>query len=837
MSSHTSPAACAVEVHKFGGSSLADAPRMHHAAGLVRNAGPGTVVVASAMGGVTQALHALLATGGGAGDDPARVSRLTGRHLQVARSLAPDDHALGRWLEDWGRQLADALRAHRDGDPDAGERVLGAGELASSRLLHAALGGDAAGWAWLDAREVLFMQPGETGLVPQRERSREALAAWRSGTGARGVVTTGYIASLPDGRATTLGRNGSDYSAALFADLLDAGQLTIWTDVDGIHSADPRRVPEAVPLPTVSYAEACELAYFGAGILHPQTLAPLQARGIPVLLRNSLRPEAPGTRISGAHAGQAHAATGLSLVEDRALLELVGSGLVGVPGTAERFFGALRGAGISVTMISQGSSEHSICCVIDRAQLGPARQAVEAAFADWIAEGRVQGVRHSDGISVLAAVGEGMVGRRGVAARLFTGLAQGRVNVRAIAQGAGERNISVAVDGHDAARALRAAHAAFWLSPRTLSIGIVGPGQVGRALLEQIGASARRLRQEGIDLRVRALADSRRMVLSADGASPDTLLQSLQSSSRTCDLDALAAHVAGDLLPHAVIVDCTASASVSDRYADWLEAGIHVVTPNKLAASGPLAGYRAIQAACRTGGGSIHLEATVGAGLPVLRTLRDLVETGDRLHAVEGLLSGTLSWLFNRFDGRQPFSGLVREARRLGYTEPDPRVDLSGLDVARKLVILARQAGHALSLSDVEVEGLVPPGLAASPSSTLEDALGGLDAAMASRLRQAQASGGRLRYLARFSPGVEARVGPVVLPQSHPACHTRLTDNLVLFTTDRYRDNPLVVQGPGAGPEVTAAGIFGDLLAVVRAVGGAGAPDARRHADNAQVPA
>ena len=493
--------------------------------------------------------------------------------------------------------------------------------------------------------------------------------------------------------------------------------------------------------------------------------------------------------------------------------------MIGVPGTAERVFGALHAAQVSVVMISQGSSEHSICCVVRGADAARARRALDAAFARELAAGQIESISVQAGISVLAAVGDGMSGTPGTAGRLFAALGRSRVNIRAIAQGASERNISVALDSADAARALRAAHSGFYLSAQAISVGIIGPGNVGRELVTQVIDATDRLHADThLDLRVRAIATSRTMWLDDRGIVP-TDWQSHLAGAQPVDLDHFTEQVTAAHLPHAVIIDCSASSHVADRYSGWLQAGIHVVTPNKQAGSGPLERWQAIRAAAASSGARWRYEATVGAGLPIIQTLRDLIDTGDQLLAVDGILSGTLAWLFNRYDGSIAFSELVHEAHRLGYTEPDPRDDLSGLDVARKLVILAREAGMSLSLDDVVVEGLVPAQLIDVSREELLDRLGELDAAMAERLAQAQTNKHVLRYVARLDSNGNASVGLIALPNTHAFAHLQLTDNIVQFTTRRYHDNPLIVQGPGAGPEVTAAGVFADLLRVGAAIG------------------
>ncbi|MCB1560006.1 MAG: bifunctional aspartate kinase/homoserine dehydrogenase I [Xanthomonadales bacterium] len=816
-------------VHKFGGSSVATARRLLAIRELVGDGSARTAVVVSALRGVTDALVGLIdvARTGAAWRDP--LAALLARHHQVADEFGlRDPTALHHAIDDAFAPLDGWLRDIAKGadDPALDAQIHGLGEAGSSLLLHVLLSGKDAGWRRLDAREVLVVHQGELGAVVDWDASRCRFADWDAEQPGAPLVITGYVASDEAGQPTTLGRNGGDYSGAIFAVLLGADQLTIWTDVEGVLSADPRQVRDAVCLPALSYREACELAYFGATVLHPQSIAPAMQQGIPIRIRSALRPDNEGTLISVGDGidGERHPVKGLSLVERHALLELSGTGLAGVPGTAERLFAALHAAQVSVTMISQGSSEHSICCVIRDDQHVIARDVVQKAFAEEIASGQVAGVSVSSDISVLAAVGDGMAGRPGVAARLLGGLAQARVNVRAIAQGAGERNISVAIQRGDAQRGLRAAHAAFWLSPQSMSVGLIGPGNVGRALLGQLAAfDARRAARprEGLRLRLRAIANSRRMSRDERTWSDighDFDPRAALADSEALDLDALTDHVDDEHTPHALIIDCSGSDAVAARYADWLRRGIHVVTPNKHAGSGALDRYREIRAASQ-GGGQFRYEATVGAGLPVIQTLRSLLDTGDELIAIDGLFSGTLAWLFNCFDGSRPFSELLLKARSMGYTEPDPREDLSGMDVARKTVILAREAGIDMELGKVHIENLVPEALRDLPLGDFLARAGELDAPMAARLQAAQAGGGKLRYLAELDREGNARVGLTSPPADHPSLHGRLTDNLIQFRTQRYPDNPLVVQGPGAGPDVTAAGVFSDILAIGQSLG------------------
>jgi bifunctional aspartokinase / homoserine dehydrogenase 1 len=807
--------------HKFGGSSMADAQRIRAVAAILRARDDAPqIVVVSAMSGVTDALIALAASAAGRGDWREKVEVLKQRHAEVAEALGAgkDDRA---WLDAQFADLHDV--AHGLSLVGAAAEstlhfIQGLGEIWSSRLLTSHLRGEGAAAEWLDAREVLVVRHGELGAAVDWNESARKLEAWRAGRSIGRVIVSGYVARDAEGNVTTLGRNGSDYSGAIFGALFKAAEIQIWTDVDGVLSADPRVAPEAVIVPQLSYEEACELAYFGAKVIHPQTMQPAIARGIPIRIRNTFNPQHEGSLV-GAERTNEPPVKGIATISGLAIVDIEGAGMIGVPGTAERVFAALHRASISVIMISQGSSEHSICCVVRAGDAARAVDVLRDAFGRELHREQIQSVEQDPEIAVLAIVGDGMAGTPGIAARLFEALARSNVNVRAIAQGASERNISVAILEKDAARALRAVHAGFYLSPQTISIGVIGPGNVGRALIAQIERGRERLlRDSRIDLRVRAIASSKRMLVSERALDLAIWPEALAEKGAALDFATFAEHVGASHLPHALIFDCSASSDVADHYAAWLKAGIHVITPNKQAGAGPLERYRAIRTASGEGA-RFRYEATVGAGLPIISTLRDLLDTGDEVFAVEGILSGTLAWLFNKYDGSRPFSALVREAHELGYTEPDPRDDLSGMDVARKLVILAREMGQDLTLDAVNVEGLVPEGLRGVDRAAFFDQLDKLDAPMAARFEKAKREGRVLRYVAKLDREKGASVGLAELPGDHGFAHIRLTDNVVQFTTARYRDNPLVVQGPGAGPEVTAAGVFSDLLRIAAALG------------------
>jgi|HubBroStandDraft_1064217.scaffolds.fasta_scaffold17590_2 aspartokinase/homoserine dehydrogenase 1 len=819
-------------VHKFGGSSVADAQCFERVANIIESQPAAQLgVVLSACKGITDALLELVTLAESQQSSwREKLAAVRERHAGIAATLLTADSA-AEYMAGFDRDVQDiegvlqTTSIMRSAAQTVRDLCSGFGEIWSTRLFVRYLQRRAVrpNAQWIDARRCVTVEWGPLGPAVQWQSSQlklqQLLAPQGGSQPASTLVITGFIASNPQGVQTTLGRNGSDFSASIFGALLEASEIQIWTDVDGVLSADPRRVPDARVIDSLSYNEAMELAYFGAKVIHPQTMAPAVGRDIPIWIRNTFAPEKAGTLIC-ARPTSPLPVKGITSIEGVALINLEGAGMIGVPGTAHRLFGALREESISVILISQGSSEHSICCAIPEVQAPRAKNVLEAAFARELAEGQIQSVDITGAQAILAVVGDGMTGMPGVSGKLFSALGNTHINVRAIAQGASERNISVVVDGKDATRALRATHASFYLSPHTLSIGVIGPGTVGQVLLDQLASQRERLSREfKIDLRVRGVLRSRQMRLAEVGIELPHWRAELLSGSQPADLARFVEHVRVDYLPHTVLIDCSADVEVASHYHEWLAAGIHIVTPNKKANSGALAYYESLKAAGRASGAHYLYETTVGAGLPVIQTLRDLRETGDEITSIEGIFSGTLAYLFNVYDGTQPFSAIVREAKQRGYTEPDPRDDLSGTDVARKLIILGREMGLKLELSDVQIASLVPSDLITGSS---DDFLAGLtrhDGVMKRQYEGARSRGRVLRYVGALSANGTATVGLVELDEKHSFANIALTDNVVRYATARYCNNPLIVQGPGAGPEVTAGGVFADLLRLATYLG------------------
>ncbi len=621
--------------------------------------------------------------------------------------------------------------------------------------------------------------------------------------------------NLPQGEATNPHRLRSEYAASKLGGILGASGVTFWNNTSLLKSADDREVPSARVIRELSYAEASELSFFGFPIIDPQALLPAIKEEISVVLRYWDDVEDLGSIVSKEGNGEeADRVKGFSIMHNVALINVEGSGMSGVVGTASRLFSAMRRAGISVTLISQASSEYSICFAVPQDQMEAAKSTARNEFAREMDQKLIQSIEAENNLAILAAVGKRMTGQAGIAGKFFSSLGRAGVNVIAIAQGSSETNISAVIKSEDSKKALRALHARFFLSKQALSVGLIGPGSIGSTLLAQIASESERLKtQFGLDIHIRGIANSRQMLLDRDGIDPEKWQERFARETVPLDLDRFVRHIGATYFPHSLIIDCTSSSELALQYNDWMERGIHVITPNKRAGTASMEYYRSLfKTALRTGRRFLY-ETTVGAALPVIGTLQDLVQTGDRIHRIEGVVSGTLAWLFSTYDGSVPFSTLVRQAKEMGYTEPDPRDDLSGMDVGRKVVILAREIGWEVEVDTIPIDNLVPQELSSIPLDQFLERLEELDPIMEEQYRKAAAEGKKLRYVGTVDEEGRCSASLKSFDTNHPFVQAGGTDNVICFTTDRYqREQPLVVQGPGAGREVTAGGVFSDIL-------------------------
>ncbi len=777
-------------------------------------------VVVSALGGVTDALLEAAAAARAGGKWGPECEALARRHTEAVTALASasEHDAVAARVEAVLAELRDLLHGIQllhETSPRALDGVAGCGELLSVELLAAALRADGVEAEACDARQLILTDSRFGHARVELEESYDRIRRHFDASRPLQVVT-GFIAESRDHATTTLGRGGSDYTACLVGAAVGADAVEIWSDVDGVMSADPRLVPQAVALPHLSYDELMELSHFGAKVIHPPSVHPTRALSIPLVVRNTFRPDTPGTLITAEPSARSESrpVCGISSISPIALLRLEGDGMVGVPGVAQRLFGALAREGVNVILISQASSEHSLCIAILPQMIEASSRSIAEEFALERQAGLVEELIVEKDQTVIAVVGAAMRERPGIAGRLFGVLGGHGINVRAIAQGSSELNVSLVVGLSDEAPALNAIHAAlFEPEQAVVEVVLAGVGGVGAALLSQLDQHRDELKRDrGLTLQLSGVASSRRMLLDPAGLDPRDAAARLATDGVAADPAGLASFAIGIKRPLRVFVDATASDDIPALYDTLLEKGVRVVTANKRRLAARFDGYRPLR---ETGWRRFFYETTVGAGLPVLRTLHELVATGDRLRRLTGLLSGTLGFLMDEVSKGQRFSEVVRHAHSLGYTEPQPLDDLSGEDVARKLIILAREGGLELEREGLEVEPLVGVdewrGL---ELDALWKKLASLDDDFAARQAEAEAHGRRLCYVASLDDG-RGRVRLEAIDAEHACASARGTENVIAFYTERYSEMPLTVRGPGAGREVTAAGVFADILRAV----------------------
>jgi aspartokinase/homoserine dehydrogenase 1 len=809
-----------MQVLKFGGTSVANAENINKVAAIVKQAAAKnkTIVVVSALGGVTDLLlqAATLASDGNE-DFRQRLFEVEQRHLQAVKQLIPIDRqsALLSLVKKSCNELEDlcnGIYLLRELTPRSKDRIASYGEWLSSQLVSAKCLTESIPNQWKDARELIVTNANYTAAEVDYETTNRQIQTWFQQQTANVFLIPGFIAADATGITTTLGRGGSDFTAAILAAALDANVLEIWTDVSGMMTADPRLAANARIIPHISYQEAMELSHFGAKVIYPPTIQPVMGKGIPVWIKNTFAPLDAGTLIEANPYQNGNIVRGISSINNIALLSLQGSGMIGIPGFSKRLFEALSSEKINVILITQSSSEHSICVAVDLQAAEKARAVVDAAFAHEILLQKVQPLIIESDLSIVALVGEQMKSHPGISGRMFSAMGRNAINIRAIAQGSSEKNISAVVATRDVRKAINVLHEEFFeTSYKQINLFVAGSGNVGARLLAQLKQQTAFLQEHmRLQVRVVGLTNSRRMVFKEEGLDLNNWQQQLDTGESS-QLDQFVQQVIQRNLRNSVFVDVTANDRVALVYDQFLAKSITVVACNKIAASGPLEYYRRLKQLANEFNCQFLFETNVGAGLPVIATLKDLLRSGDRVHRIEAVLSGTLNFVFNHYDGSRPFSEVVQQAQEEGYTEPDPRLDLGGTDVMRKIMILARESGHELEMEGIENRSFMPESCMSGSVSDFYTSMLKEEAHFKQLLNEAKQAGCKLKFVASFHNG-KASVGLQHIDPAHDLYHLYGKDNIVLFYTDRYSEQPLVIKGAGAGAEVTASGVFADIL-------------------------
>ena len=804
-----------MQVLKFGGSSVANAENIKKVIDIVQQkAGAGsTVVVVSALGGITDLL--LEACSLAAAGDESYKENLTiieQRHLQAVRELIPITNQSGvlsfvkahcNEMED----ICNGIFLLKELSARTKDRMGSYGELLSSRIIAAA-----ANAHWMDSAKLIKTNASYGNALVDFTSSNENIARYINENSSPLYIAPGFVASDTEGINTTLGRGGSDYSAAIFAAATNADVLEIWTDVSGMMTADPRLVNNAKIIPSISYQEAMELSHFGAKVIYPPTIQPVMSKGIPVWIKNTFAPADEGTLIQQKSAENLNSVTGISSINNIALLSLEGSGMIGIPGFSKRLFAALAARKVNVILITQSSSEHSICVGIDAGDAAVAKDIIDEAFSYEIELKKVEPLLVERNLSVVALVGDGMKSHTGISGRFFSALGKNGVNIRAISQGSSERNITAVIGSKDVKKALNVIHEAFFEKEiKEINLFVAGVGNVGSKLIAQLQQQENYLlNQLHVKIKLAGVANSKKILVDENGIDLGNW-PSLLDNSEPGNIQEFIARIIHLNLRNTVFADVTANENVAMVYNDLLQKAIAVVACNKIACSADYSYYESLKNTSKEFNARFLFETNVGASLPIIGTLNDLLRSGDQVNKMQAVLSGTLNFVFNNYDGSRSFASVVKQAQEEGYTEPDPRLDLSGKDVMRKIMILAREAGHVIEMDEINNNSFMPEECMQGSVEDFYTAMEKHEGHFKKLLDAANVAGSKLKFVASFNDG-KAAVGLQHINTEHDFYHLYGKDNIVLFYTDRYVQQPLVIKGAGAGAELTASGVFADIL-------------------------
>ena len=810
-----------MKVLKFGGTSVASPSSLEKVLAIVQKE-PECTVVVSALSGVTNLLVNAMNNAALSNISYTEVfPLLEERHITIIKSFIPagKQSSLISYVKVTLNQLEtllDGIYMLQEITPKASDKVTSFGELLSSKIIGEIFKENNLDVTVLDGRELIQTNTQNNRINIDWEATQKNITQHFETNKASIRLVSGYIAKNENGENTTLGRGGSDFTASILAHVLDASSLEIWTDVNGMYTAHPNIVSQATPIEKLTYLEAMELSHFGAKVIYPPTLQPLVEKGIPAYIKNTFNASHPGTLISREeNEKNGDVVKGISHIDNVSLVSLEGSGMVGIPGFSKRLFEALSLANINVIMITQASSEHSICIGLREDDATNAKEIIDQEFAFEISLNKVNPALVENDMVNVAIVGDHMKNHQGISGKMFSTLGANNVNIRAIAQGASERNISIIISKKDTHKALNSLHETFFeANIKELNLFVIGVGNVGSKLIEQIEQQQNYL-NDNLQLRIRviAIANSRKMLLSDAGIDLPSWKEALTSGQRS-NVDAFFAHAKNLNLRNSIFVDNTANESIAAEYKRYLENNIGVVTCNKIACADQFAHYQTLKKTSRKFGSPFLFETNVGAGLPVIDTLSNLIASGDRIHKIQAVLSGSLNFVFNNFLEEDTFKDTVIQAQKEGYTEPDPKIDLSGIDVARKILILARESGLSIELEDIENDPFLPKAcLETKDNASFFDSLEEHKSHFNDILRQAKSKNARLKYVAQLTGG-KASVGLQEVQEGHDFYHLEGSDNIILFYTDRYQQQPLIVKGAGAGAEVTASGIFGDIIRI-----------------------